>query len=198
MPYSTGSDDSGLGLRYFDYAHCLSTTTSSLTCSEEDDYHYPRDQTVFQQNKPPKQTRGGKNRKQKKRGKPPVRIAPRPASTPNSIGSSTCSSEDSLEEALFGCSDVVQVYRYFQGLLINVREQQKCFQEIAKVVGDADARWGAHGFKNGWKIDPTGCLAPSLSGESRFYEGFWSFPHPAVYLALLSNFIQEYLHFLRW
>ena len=200
MPYSTGSEDSGVGLRFEYSSHCfdLSATTSSLTCSEEDEYHYVRERPL-QQKAPRSSPKGGKGRKYRKKAGKLVVSAPRPASTPNSIGSSTCSSEDIPEEAFFGCSDVVQLYIYFQQLLMSIKEQQKCFQDMAKIVGDIDARWGAHGYKKEWKIDPTGSLAPSPCGEtSRFHEGFWAFPHPAVYLALIANYIQEYLHFLRW
>ncbi|KAK6725607.1 hypothetical protein RB195_004116 [Necator americanus] len=200
MPYSTGSSDSGYCcVRRSKYEPDGSTTassdraTSSITDEDEPVRCAPR--------------RGGgqftriargKSRRLRKKTMPHSDTSSRSSCSSSEVNSLT--GEEERRHTLSREDIVKKVYVYFQSLLVNVRRQQKFFEQIGGLMADADARWGAGGLRKGW-VDPAGCFAPYGFGDPSkptAFPGCWAVPHPAVHLALLSSNLRDYLEFLSW
>ncbi|KAL6732123.1 hypothetical protein Aduo_002918 [Ancylostoma duodenale] len=201
MPYSTGSSDSGYCcVRKSKYERDASTTTSSdrATSSITDE-----DEPV--RYAPPRRGAGqftrvarGKSRRLRKKAIPHSDTSSRSSCSSSEVNSLT--GEEERRHTLSREDIVKKVYMYFQSLLVNIRRQQKFFEQIGGLMADADARWGAGGLRKGW-VDPAGCFAPYGFGDPSkptAFPGCWAVPHPAVHLALLSSNLRDYLGFLSW
>ncbi|EYC42908.1 hypothetical protein Y032_0512g2751 [Ancylostoma ceylanicum] len=200
MPYSTGSSDSGYCcVRKSKYEPDASTTTSSdratSSITDEDEpvrYAPRRGGGQFTR------VARGKSRRLRKKAIPHSDTSSRSSCSSSEVNSLT--GEEERRHTLSREDIVKKVYMYFQSLLVNIRRQQKFFEQIGGLMADADARWGAGGLRKGW-VDPAGCFAPYGFGDPSkptAFPGCWAVPHPAVHLALLSSNLRDYLEFLSW